>query len=46
MIKWVECSPMAWVSGVQSNVNDKKDSKMVLDASLLKTQHYKVGMMG
>ena len=32
--------------GVQSQLGHIKDSKMVLDTSLLKTQHYKVHIKG
>ena len=39
---WVECLPMVWEIGIQSTV----ESKMVLDTSLLNTQHYKVRIMG
>ena len=39
----VECLPMAQETGVQSQVESyQKLRKMVLDASLLNTQHYKV----
>ena len=34
---WVDCSPMVWETGVQ---------KMLLDAALLNTQHYKVWIKG
>ena len=39
---WVECSPMALETKVQSQVASYQRQKMVLDASLLNTQHYKV----
>ena len=44
---WEECSPMVRETGVQSP--DRvipKTLKMVLDASLLNTQHYKVRIKG
>ena len=33
-------------TGVQSQVESYQDSNMVLDAALLRTQHYKVGIKG
>ena len=40
---WVECSPMARETGVQSPVElYQRLKKMVLDTSFLNTQHYKV----
>ena len=41
MVYWVGCSSMAWETGVQSN-HTKDFKKMLLDISLLNTQHYKV----
>ena len=38
----VECSPMVWEIGFNLWSSHTKDSKMVLDAFLLNTQHYKV----
>ena len=39
----VECLPMAWETGVQSQVKSyQRLKKMVLDTCLLNTQHYKV----
>ena len=42
---WVECSPMGRETGVRSQVDSyqrqNKKKNMVLDASLLNTQHYK-----
>ena len=43
---WVECSPMALETWVQSQVSRAKDSKMVLDAALLNIQRYKVRIKG
>ena len=43
---WVECSPMVQETGVQSQVVIPKTQKMVLDATLLNTQHYKVRIKG
>ena len=46
LAKWVECLPLAQETGVQSQVKlYQKLKKMVLDASLLNLQHYKVGIM-
>ena len=43
----LECSPMAPETEVQNPWSNRtKGSKMVLDASLLKTQHYKVRIKG
>ena len=42
--EWFECLPKAWETWVQSQVIIPKTQKMVLDASLLNTQHYKVRM--
>ena len=39
---WLECSPIAWKSWVQPQVESyQKLKKMVHDASLLNIQHYK-----
>ena len=44
---WLECSPMARETCVQSQVESyQRLKKMVLDASLLNTQHYKVRIKG
>ena len=46
---WLECLPMVWETWVQSQVESYqrlKKKKMLLDASLLKTQHYKVQIKG
>ena len=44
---WLECSPMAWETLVQSQVEShQKLKKIMLDASLLNTQHYKSRIMG
>ena len=44
---WVECSPMIRETGVQSQVESyQRLKKMVLDAALLNTQHYKVTIKG
>ena len=46
-IYMLECSPMARESWVQSQVESyQRLKKMVLDASLLNTQHYKVRIKG
>ena len=37
---------MVWETGVQSQVDSYKDSKILLDAVLLNTQHYKVWFKG
>ena len=43
----IECSPMARETWVQSQVESyQRLKKMVLDASLLNTQHYKVRIKG
>ena len=42
----VECSPMARETRVQSLVVVPKTQKVVLDTSLLNTQHYKVRFKG
>ena len=45
--KGLECSPMARETWVQSQVESyQRLKKMVLDASLLSTQHYKVRIKG
>ena len=44
---WVECSSMAWETG--GSIPGQlipKTQKMVLDISLLNTQHYKVHIKG
>ena len=47
LAKRLECSPMARETWVQSQVESyQKTQKMVLDASLLNTQHYKVRIKG
>ena len=38
--------PMAWEAWVQSRSSHTKDFKMVLDTTLLNTQHYKVRFKG
>ena len=44
---WVECSSMVWLTkGSYQRSSHTKGSKMVLDASLLNTQPYKVWMKG
>ena len=44
---WLECLPMVWETWVQSRVESyQRLKKMVLHASLLNTQQYKVGMKG
>ncbi len=46
-IKELECSPMAWETGIESQVKSyQRLKKMVLDASLLNTQQYKVRKVG
>ena len=40
---WVECSPMFLETRVQSHT---EDSKIVFDAALLNTQHYREGIKG
>ena len=42
----VKCSPMVRQTGVQSQVVIPKTQKVVLDTSLLNTQHYKVRFKG
>ena len=43
LAKRLECSPKAWKTGVQSQVEAyQKLKKNVLDASMFNTQHYKV----
>ena len=42
----VECSSIVQQTGVQYRSIHTKDSKMVLDATLLRTQHYKVRIEG
>ena len=45
--QWVECSQMALETGVQSQGKSyQRLKKMVLDTSLLNTQHYKVRFKG
>ena len=39
---WVECSPIDPENGFQSLVESYQTQKIVFDASLLNTQHYKV----
>ena len=47
MAWWVECLPMVQETGVQSLVKSYQNTqKMVLDAALLNTQHYKVWIKG
>ena len=47
MAQWLECSPMARETWVQSQVESyQKTLKMVLDTTLLNTQHYKVRFKG
>ena len=43
---WLECSPMARETVVQSRVNHNKDSKMVLDIDLHRNQDYKIRIRG
>ena len=44
---WVECSPMARETGVESQVESyERFKKMIQDASLLNTQHHKVRIKG
>ena len=44
---WLECSPMARETWVQSQVeSNQRLQKMVLNASSRKTQHYKVPIKG
>ena len=40
--KLIECSPMAWATGIQSQVESYQRLKNGIDAVLLNTQHYKV----
>ena len=44
--QWLECLSMVQETGVQSQVELYWLKKMVLDASLLNTQHYKVRIKG
>ena len=45
--QWVECLPMVRETGVKSHVvSYQRLKKMVLDTSLLYTQHYKVRFKG
>ena len=47
MAQWLKCSPMARETGVLSQVESyQRLKKMVLDASLLNTQSYKVRIKG
>ena len=47
LAKWVECSQMIRETAVQSQVESyQRLKKMVLDTSLLNTQHYKVRIKG
>ena len=47
LVKWAECSPMVREFGVQSQVDSyQRLKKIVLDAALLNTQHYKVRIKG
>ena len=39
---WLEFSPKAWETAFNPRSSNTKDSKMVLGASLLNTQYYKV----
>ena len=43
---WLECSPKALRPGCHLRSSHTKDSKMVLDASLLNNHHFKVGIKG
>ena len=44
---WVECSPKVQETEVQSQVESyQRFKKMVFDAALLNTQHYKIGIKG
>ena len=42
----MECSLIVWETGFNPRSSHTKDSKMVLDAALLNTQHYKVRIKG
>ena len=42
----IKCLPMIRETGVQFQVVIPKTQKMVLDAALLNTQHYKVRILG
>ena len=47
LAKWVDCSPLARETRVQSQVMSyQRLLKMVLDTSLFNTQHYKVHIKG
>ena len=47
MAKWLECSPMVRETWVQSQDEScQRLKKMVLDATLLNTEHYKVRIKG
>ena len=47
LAQWVECSPMVRETGVQSQVKSyRRLLKMILDISLLNTQHYEVYIKG
>ena len=41
-----ECSLIAWETGFNPRLRHTKDSKMLLDTSLLNTQHFNVCMKG
>ena len=43
---WVDCSPMDWETGVQSQSYQRVRKKRVLDVSLLNTQHSNVQIKG
>ena len=42
LVKWGECSPKIRKTGVQSQVESYQTQKMVLDATLLDIQDYKI----
>ena len=47
LAKWVKCSLMAKVTGVQSQVESyQRFKKIIIDTFLLKTQHYNVRIKG
>ena len=46
LAEWIERSPMAQETGIHSQVKSYQTQKMVLDTSLLNTQHYKVHIKG
>ena len=46
LVRYSECSPMAGRPGFNSRSSHTKDSKVVLAAALLNTQHYKVRIKG